>query len=516
MMSWKAKAGDGERRKKAKESRDSFLETIESFVIAFILAFVFRAYVVEAFVIPTGSMAPKLNGEHYEFECGNCGYAYHVGLERIPETGVPKYAAWTIEPTCPLCFSHDSKPRGADYDDRFFGDRILVLKYFYDFFPPERWDVLVFKYPYDPRTNYIKRLIGKPGEQVEVLRGDVYIDGVIARKPDAAQNALWMPVNDTDYWDKAGGAHWRPQGREDGQWQAATMPMTFTPKTNGISYLEYNHVGPDGRRLPIKDFYAYDDVPAGKARGDNTNIVPDLDLKATLELEPAGPGRGQTATVELVIVAYEDTFRFILPVGTSGQPARIERNGKVVASGESSGAAPLRYGEAMTVEAADVDHKLVLKVNEERVIYQKHDGPLDENGDLTYESPLGAASRWSGLPEDATRLMIGMQNVKGKIRRLRVNRDIYYTSPPGGGFAVDKAYTLGEREYLVLGDNSPQSYDSRLWRWTDGSGRKASPVVPEANIVGKAFFVYWPAAGKRYGIPLARVVPDVQAFRLVK
>ena len=51
-------------------------ETIESIVIAFILAFVFRAFIVEAYRIPTGSMAPTLYGAHRTTICPDCGYEY--------------------------------------------------------------------------------------------------------------------------------------------------------------------------------------------------------------------------------------------------------------------------------------------------------------------------------------------------------------------------------------------------------------------------------------------------------
>src|SRR6476661_7786777 len=53
-------------------------ETVESILIAFILAFVFRAFVVEAFVIPTGSMATTLLGAHMRFTCRECGYTFDV------------------------------------------------------------------------------------------------------------------------------------------------------------------------------------------------------------------------------------------------------------------------------------------------------------------------------------------------------------------------------------------------------------------------------------------------------
>src|SRR5437763_16937478 len=58
----------------------SVKETIESILVAFILAFVFRAFVVEAFVIPTGSMAPTLMGAHMRFHCKDCGYRWDVNF----------------------------------------------------------------------------------------------------------------------------------------------------------------------------------------------------------------------------------------------------------------------------------------------------------------------------------------------------------------------------------------------------------------------------------------------------
>src|SRR3712207_3995132 len=59
-------------------------ETIESILVAFILAFVFRAFVVEAFVIPTGSMAPTLLGAHMRFRCADCDYRWVVNYSGRP------------------------------------------------------------------------------------------------------------------------------------------------------------------------------------------------------------------------------------------------------------------------------------------------------------------------------------------------------------------------------------------------------------------------------------------------
>jgi len=52
-----------------------FRETVESLVVAFVLAFLFRTFEAEAFVIPTGSMSPSLQGQHKDVECTHCGYS---------------------------------------------------------------------------------------------------------------------------------------------------------------------------------------------------------------------------------------------------------------------------------------------------------------------------------------------------------------------------------------------------------------------------------------------------------
>lgn len=59
------------------------------------------------------------------------------------------------------------------------GDRIFGFRLAYQFDDPERYDIIIFRYPDDPEQKelYIKRLIGLPGETVEIINGKVYIDG---------------------------------------------------------------------------------------------------------------------------------------------------------------------------------------------------------------------------------------------------------------------------------------------------------------------------------------------------
>lgn len=57
------------------------------------------------------------------------------------------------------------------------GDNLIVDKLSYRFKDPERYDIIVFPYRYQEKTYYIKRIIGLPGETVQIIDGMVYIDG---------------------------------------------------------------------------------------------------------------------------------------------------------------------------------------------------------------------------------------------------------------------------------------------------------------------------------------------------
>lgn len=68
------------------------------------------------------------------------------------------------------------------------GERILVNKFLYRFADIERGDVVVFWYPEDPNLSFIKRVVGLPGETVEIRDGDVYVDGVLIDEPYVVVN----------------------------------------------------------------------------------------------------------------------------------------------------------------------------------------------------------------------------------------------------------------------------------------------------------------------------------------
>src|SRR6266581_3956455 len=80
-------------------------ETVESVAIAFILAFLFRTFEAEAFVIPTGSMAPTLQGRHKDVDCPQCGYRYRVSAssEVDNRSNVRIANCNVVAAFCPMC-----------------------------------------------------------------------------------------------------------------------------------------------------------------------------------------------------------------------------------------------------------------------------------------------------------------------------------------------------------------------------------------------------------------------------
>lgn len=489
-------------QEKKKRDRESLIETLESIIVAFMLAFIFRAFVVEAFVIPTGSMANELNGLHRAVRCPDCGYEFNFSAN-----GGPNSAA-----VCQNCFRTIS-PREMD-SPTFSGDRILVLKFIYNFSQPSRWDVVVFKNPNKPleNENYIKRLVGRPGEKIAIYRGDVYIDDKIAVKPDKTQDALWLLVHDTNYRPTRPG--WIPRWETSAGAEEVSRGFDLSPTGNDAATLSYWHRNAYALLRNIHNFNAY--VSKG-----NGPAVTDLSLRAWVKLDRP------TAVLRLVLSAYKDTFEFTLAGPEAGDKAQILINGTPRATNDKLA---LPIGEQFQIEVVNVDHKLVLRLNGRRLFDLDGNGTVDENDDLTYEpTEMSRAEQTQFEPPEKSASVVRLEvaGSSAHVSRLVLLKDVYYTdadfNPPDcdlrerpgykhsgdSGWATrGQAVSLQEDEFFMLGDNSPHSLDSRLW-WNRGP---RSFAVPRKNLIGKAFFVYWPAAGKRYGLPF---LPDATAWRMV-
>ena len=106
-------------------------EYLESIVVAVVLALFIRTFAVQAFKIPTGSMEDNLL------------IGDHLLVNKLVYS--PSLAPW---------------------EDKLFGKK-----------PIRRGDVVVFKYPEEPWRDFIKRVIGLPGETIEIRGRKVYVDG---------------------------------------------------------------------------------------------------------------------------------------------------------------------------------------------------------------------------------------------------------------------------------------------------------------------------------------------------
>ncbi len=129
----------------AKNKSGGIVETIKTIVYAMLIAIGIRTVAFEPFNIPSGSMIPTLLVGDYLFVS-----KFSYGYSRFSL------------PLSPPLFS-----------GRIFGAL------------PKRGDVAVFKLPRDTSTDYIKRIIGLPGDHIQMIHGQLYINGTeVARKPD--------------------------------------------------------------------------------------------------------------------------------------------------------------------------------------------------------------------------------------------------------------------------------------------------------------------------------------------
>ncbi|MDR3090239.1 MAG: signal peptidase I [Desulfobulbaceae bacterium] len=152
--------GAGLKAVAVEKEKNWFREIIETLVIVIVLVFVIRAFVVQAFKIPSGSMLPTLQiGDHLLVN----RFAY--GL-RMPETfDIPWISHGDYDPfKIPLPFARQVLlPVGE----------------------PKRGDVVVFRYPKDRNIDFIKRVIGLPGDTVEVRDKTLFVNGEKAPDPHA-------------------------------------------------------------------------------------------------------------------------------------------------------------------------------------------------------------------------------------------------------------------------------------------------------------------------------------------
>lgn len=468
-------------------SVEGVVTLLDWLLVAFILALVFQAFGIQAFQIPTGSMAETLRGDHYRMRCLQCGYAFDTGSDSL-----------SLDlPQCPNCgYLQPSSSIGSLVN----GDRIFVLKCIYQFFEPRRWDVVVFKNPINPKDNYIKRLIGLPGETVQLIDGDVYIDGQIARKPLNVQQELWMPIylqryqpgietEATDRTQRRQPASWRQpfDNAAESQWRFdAERPSRFVlAEPDGhLHTLRYDSGNPNDFRA----IYGYNDSGSFSVMPMCSDLMIRFQVKGRDVKSAVGAVLEKYGILYAVKVEFHGAMSFL-----KYQDGRWIELRRTLTDG-------IRPDTFENFEFANADRRLVLRWGGKRFVY-----------DLTGDKDLEGVTMQATPPEVQ---VIGSGGLD--VRNIGLYRDIYYMDH-GVRATRTNPFQLVNDEFFVCGDNSPNSLDSRLWE-LEGFGnygvRYRKGIVPREFMMGKAVMVYWGQAF-RPRPTMVPLVPNLNSLKVI-
>lgn len=490
-------------------------DTAISLVLGFAVAFTFRAFFLEPFVIPTGSMAPTLLGAHVRVEGAGGSWAIDTrALEH--RSGGPSEVHEPATGQAVEFLTGDGTLSSGRRERA--GERILALKHAYALREPRRWEVIIFQSPEMPETNFVKRVVGLPGERVALVDGDVFVSTTpgalwkhdewrIARKPRALQRTLWRTVSDRRSFGPGG--PWRsasatiepggvrlPPGEHRVRWDTEAWPISDREAYNEIySPEEDERLGP----FPINPFYE--------------THYPVSDLATTASLSrPLGEGEGAHADLRVRGWVFRASFE---PGGV-----RLERSEAGTASWEllSEREAP---GLARELALWHADQRLTVFVNGRAMIDFAYDLTIEQRvarsmpGQSLASLEALQAGRVTSVfspPQRYSRPEISWSFRTGTgltVDDLELARDLYYRPHHNPGAPIghariplgthpDRVAELGDGRYFVLGDNSPASADSRVWGEPDGGVVGAIPglapgVVPSELIIGRAAFVYLPS-----------------------
>ncbi len=532
----------------AATAADGVRETIEAIVVAFILAFIFRTFVAEAFVIPTGSMATTLMGRHRDLECPNCGFPYQVGDSENPREPTDNAA-------CALCrftVTDLNTKLGLQEFPAHNGDRIIVTKFSYALGDPQRWDVGVFRYPLEAATNYIKRIVGVPNEWLRIMDGDLQrrplqstlADYKIERKPPEKVVAMLRMVYDNDYivdrmtqggwpprWQVCPqdltalvNAGWPPPPGDNqaplvwsthmpaaGSWTTTDGFRTFST-TGGAdpAWLRYRHFLPNcwpttqdtDPTFSVEDLSEVQTQPLPPLQSRRPEVI-----RSQLSYNQPGELRGLSYAwvsdlaleCQVECKASQGQLIFELVKGGERFQARLDLQAGKATLGRANGPGPLAdtYAEVsgtptsgrFHVRFANVDHKLYLWINDSFVAGADYDIELWRN--------IGFPPNRNPPDADHSPVGIASVGVSAAVSQLRVLRDIYYN--PGDRTPPGTEYRLGPDEFFAMGDNTDASSDSRYWRAARIEAGGPLAITPEMAhtvhrdmLIGKALLIYWP------------------------
>jgi signal peptidase I len=305
-------------------------------------------------------------------------------------------------------------------------DRTLVDKLSYQYRDPERFEIVVFKHPLERSRVMVKRLVGMPGEELKIENGDLWTrPGAnapwrILRRPPKVQRAAWRELRRSarsPEWSVVRGEGWRVTG------------AGFVARGDGLVRFRDGSIM-DGYLDGYPEVLA-DDLPARAGE----NRVADVRLEGEFVAE-AG-----TAALTFELTEGLRTYEFTLP----GPAAGADEVVRVRIRDSAAGTERVERGAAFRVEAG---RRLEFAVEN-----------LDDRLALELEGRRLLAAEIEPSAGQEARLTLGVVGQGAEFDELRVLRDVYYTSGRRGPWSV----VIPAGHYVMLGDNTHDSADGRLW-----------------------------------------------------
>lgn len=393
--------------------------------LAYLLA---TTWLVEPMHVVGSSMAPALRGAHADVTCAVCLTRFSIGLD---DPASDFRAA-----VCPCCGDHGQR---LDQSPVTAADRLLVNRSAWLMRRPTRGEVVALRQPQRSSSLAVKRIVGLPGESIEIRHGDVFINGQRWCKTLAEQQAVAIRVADS--------THAPP----------SDIPPAVHWVSSSMAGQERMTLWVEGQRLT--DRRQFNAGPLSDTLVDNQNrpvvgsaAVVDLRLVMRVVLE--------NSDARKIVARRDDARPFTFELSPQGV-SLYDPIGTLLARADQN----VAWGRACEVTVSLFDAQYLLALDGQTVLSWADEHEPDAP---TTQRPLSL----EGSQED------------WNVSRWELFRDGYYSDWPGAwpSWGSGTACVLGPDEYFVLGDNSRVSIDSRA--------RSFGPVAGDL-LLGSAITVAW-------------------------